>query len=265
MSIGGMSCFPAKFTAPAPEWTTDSCERKGTGGRTVDAELTQPELAKTHYLRQFLRRAGYAIRGNKRFRTSGEYWEQRYRSGGNSGAGSYSRLATFKAEVLNDFVARNNVTTVIEIGSGDGAQLTLAEYPSYTGIDVSQVAVDSTRRLFADDGSKRFIHTSEVTATDRAELALSLDVIYHLVEDAVFDSYLRQLFDAATKYVIVYSSNTDKFWSSPHVRHREFTRWVQENRADFALAETIPNRYPYDKADPDNTSFADFYIFERVA
>lgn len=225
----------------------------------MDAELTR-----TATLRQLIRRAGYAVRGNKAFRTSGEYWEQRYRSGGNSGAGSYSRLATFKAEVLNDFVATRPIGTVIEIGSGDGAQLALAEYPSYTGIDVSQVAVESTRRRFADDASKRFLHTTEVTATDRAELALSLDVIYHLVEDAVFDSYLRQLFDAATKYVIVYSSNTEKFWSSPHVRHREFTRWVEDNRSDFALVETIPNRYPYDKADPDNTSFADFYIFERV-
>ena len=215
-------------------------------------------------LRQLIRRAGYAIRGNKTFRTSGEYWEQRYRNGGTSGAGSYSRLAGFKAAVLNDFVATHRVTTVIEIGSGDGAQLTLAEYPDYTGVDVSQVALESTRRLFAGDSSKRFLHTSEMTTTDRAELALSLDVIYHLVEDAVYDGYMGQLFDSATKYVIVYSSNSAKSWSSPHVRHREFTRWVQDHRPDFELVEIIPNRYPYDKGDPDNTSFADFFIFERV-
>ena len=43
-----------------------------------------------------------------------------------------------------------------------------------------------------------------MTTTDRAELALSLDVIYHLVEDTVYESYMGQLFDSATKYVIVY-------------------------------------------------------------
>lgn len=259
-----MCCLPALSRSAGTGRAVAEQTNERYRGDAVDAEVTTTELTKAKSWRELIRRASYAIRGNTKFRSSGEYWEQRYRSGGNSGAGSYSRLASFKAEVLNAFVATRRISSVIEIGSGDGAQLTLAEYPRYTGVDVSQVAVESTRGLFADDPSKRFIHTSEVTATDRAELALSLDVIYHLVEDSVFESYLGQLFDAGTKFVIVYSSNTAKFWSSPHVRHREFTRWVKDNRTDFELVETIPNRYPYDKADPDNTSFADFYIFERV-
>lgn len=222
------------------------------------------DITKMDSLRRLFRRAGDIFRGNRSFRTSGEYWEQRYRNGGNSGAGSYSRLAAFKAEVLNHFVATHHVDTVIEFGSGDGAQLTLAAYPRYTGVDVSNAAVESTRQRFAAEPSMRFIHTSELTPGDRAELALSLDVVYHLVEDPVFDAYMRQLFDAGTRYVIIYSSNTEKSWPNPHVRHREFVSWVQTNRADFELAEVIPNRYPYSTSDPENTSFADFYIFERV-
>ena len=73
---------------------------------------------------------------------SGRYWEQRYLSGDNSGSGSYNRLAQFKAEVLNDFVEKNNVSEVVEWGCGDGNQLKLAKYPRYTGFDVSQKAVD---------------------------------------------------------------------------------------------------------------------------
>lgn len=37
---------------------------------------------------------------------SKNYWENRYKSGGNSGAGSYSNLAEFKAEIINEFVAK---------------------------------------------------------------------------------------------------------------------------------------------------------------
>ena len=37
------------------------------------------------------------------FRNSTDYWERRYRKGGNSGAGSYNRLARFKAGFLNGF------------------------------------------------------------------------------------------------------------------------------------------------------------------
>ena len=47
------------------------------------------------------------------------------------------RLAAFKAEVPNDFVRARGIDSVIEFGCGDGAQLALAEYPAYVGIDVS--------------------------------------------------------------------------------------------------------------------------------
>ncbi|MBI9084342.1 MAG: hypothetical protein JEZ11_12140 [Desulfobacterales bacterium] len=70
-----------------------------------------------------------------------EYWERRYAQGGTSGAGSYGRLAEFKAEVLNTFVEERGVQNIIEFGCGDGNQLSLAKYPSYVGLDASKTAV----------------------------------------------------------------------------------------------------------------------------
>jgi hypothetical protein len=201
--------------------------------------------------------------GSRHFSTSANYWEDRYRRGGKSGAGSYNRLAAFKADVVNEFVASHDISSVIEFGSGDGAQLELAVYPDYTGVDVSETILDATRRKFAGQQSMRFLHTSEVTPADQADLSLSLDAIYHLVEDAVFETYMNQLFDAAKRYVIVYSSNEDKRWPNPHVRHRNFTAWAEASRSHFTLVRTISNPYPYSKDDVDNTSFADFYIFEK--
>jgi hypothetical protein len=84
-----------------------------------------------------------------RFGSSPQYWDDRYTLGGNSGAGSYGRLARFKAEVISKFVTDNGIRTVIEFGSGDGAQLELARYPYYTGIDVSSRAIDMCRARFA--------------------------------------------------------------------------------------------------------------------
>ena len=43
----------------------------------------------------------------------------------------------------------------------------------------------------------------------RADLTLSLDVIYHLVEDDVFVSAMRALFDKAARFVVIYASNQD--------------------------------------------------------
>lgn len=83
----------------------------------------------------------------RRFSSSADYWEERYRSGGSSGAGSHNRLAAYKAEVSNEFVTQNAVGIVLEFGVGDGAQLSLAKYPQYVGVDVSRTVGLSKGRL----------------------------------------------------------------------------------------------------------------------
>ena len=198
------------------------------------------------------------------FDGSASYRERRYATGGNSGAGSYDALAVFKAEVLNAFVEEHGVTDVIEFGCGDGNQLELATYPAYVGYDVSSRAVGLCRERFAGDDTRRFALTSDYRG-ETAELTLSLDVIFHLVEDEVFDDYMARLFDASSRWVIVYSSDTDEQRDgvAPHVRHRAFSRWVAQHRPGFRLVQHIPNRHPW-AGDPTTGSFADFYVFEKV-
>jgi len=203
----------------------------------------------------------YLRKGPDNFKSSSEYWDRRYRTGGNSGPGSKDRLAEFKATFLNKFVDQHQIVSVIEYGSGDGEQLKLASYPEYMGVDVSEEALKKCRALFAGDISKRFLRSDAVPPNSKADLSMSLDVIYHLVEDSVFDTYMRRLFESAEKFVIVYSSNMDQDWPQKHVRHRQFTSWVEQNMPGWYLHSTLKNRFPYDPADPVHTSFADFYVF----
>ena len=195
---------------------------------------------------------------------SGDYWESRYREGRNSGAGSYNRLASFKAEIINRFVSENGISSVIEFGCGDGSQLKLSDYPAYIGVDVSKTVLDATKSVFAADESKIFVHTDDLGPHHRADLALSLDVVYHLIEDEVFERHMTQLFDAARRFAIVYSSNERRKSDSVHVRHRSFTKWIESERPGFRQIGFVKNRFPEDSRDIDNTSFADFYFFERV-
>nr|WP_295084738.1 class I SAM-dependent methyltransferase [uncultured Roseateles sp.] len=197
------------------------------------------------------------------FANTGDYWQQRYTQGGNSGDGSYGKLAEFKAEILNAAVEEFGITSVIEFGCGDGNQLTLANYPDFTGVDISDTAVGLCRKRFSSDASKRFIALSDY-AGERADLALSLDVIYHLVEDAVYVAYLERLFNAAKRNVIIYSSNFEQrpTVQAPHVRHHEFLSEVQERFPDWVLERRIANRYPY-RAEDDSGSMADFYFFSK--
>ncbi|MCH7750965.1 MAG: hypothetical protein IH898_02255 [Planctomycetes bacterium] len=50
----------------------------------------------------------------------------------------------------------------------------------------------------------------------------------------------------------------------PHVRHRRFTDFVEENFPTWRLSEQIPNRYPFVASRPDDTSKADFFIYAKM-
>jgi protein O-GlcNAc transferase len=198
------------------------------------------------------------------FTHSSQYWETRYQQQGNSGAGSYNNLALFKAEIVNAFIKQHNMSSVIESGCGDGNQLTLAEYEEYIGFDISHTVINHCRTKFQNDHSKQFIHLSEYS-TQTADLTLSLDVIYHLVEDDVFEEYMRLLFTAASEFVITYSSNETNYPGAAHVKHRRFTDWIESELAtSWQQIKTIKNKYPYDPENTKQTSVADFFVFQKV-
>lgn len=209
-----------------------------------------------------IRRALFRMRHrNSPFTGSAEYWERRYRSGGNSGDGSYGKLAEFKAEIINSFVAENNVENVVELGCGDGNQLGLMRFPHYVGYDISKAAVDICTKMYSSDPSKNFIHYSpdQFDGQAQAQLSLSLDIIFHLVEDNVFEEYMHHLFQLASDWVIIYSSNSeDKQFDVEHCRNRKFVDWVEANIPDWELINKIENRYP-------ERSISDFYFFKKTA
>ncbi len=200
--------------------------------------------------------------GSRKFNGSADYWENRYQAGGSSGRGSYVELAEFKANILNEFVEKNNIHTVIEFGCGDGNQLKLAKYRSYVGYDVSNTAIQQCRKLFENDPNKSFEQVDHY-AGERADMAMSLDVIYPLVEDQVFELYMQRLFQAAKKYIVIYSSNTDAgvVAGAPHVRHRRFQSWIDKNAPHAKLIQHVPNQFPLNPATGEG-SFADFYFYE---
>jgi SAM-dependent methyltransferase len=201
-----------------------------------------------------------------RFQNSKSYWERRYALGGSSGSGSYGEFAEFKAEVLNHFLLSHCINSVIEFGCGDGNQLSMVNYPQYIGIDVSQTALNLCQARFAGDPTKTFL-LSDHYSGQTAECAVSLDVLYHLVEDQAFADYMRNLFSSASRFVIIYTSNVlpheleaRNSLMREHVRHRHVTGYVAENYSQWKLAEHIPNRYPYNPKTGDG-SFAEFFVY----
>lgn len=182
---------------------------------------------------------------------SAPYWEKRYAQGGTSGTGSYGDLAKFKADVVNAFCSdrHNDVNVVVELGVGDGNQASLlTACKDYYGVDVSATAVQQASRVATgtfhvyDGTTKGFA----ALALPRADLVLSMDVIFHLVEDSVFEAYMQTLWSATDRYLIVYSSDKDdRATRAQHVRHRQWTKWF-DRKPDATIVGKIAHPLPHD-------------------
>lgn len=214
---------------------------------------------------------GLAYRLGLRGRTfthSLDWWERHYSDGGTSGVGSLGDLAEFKAETINEFLVEMKIRSAIEFGCGDGGQLALVRYERYIGLDVSRTAIRRCAGRFENDSTKSFFLYEPRCFIDRAELfkaevAVSLDVLFHLVEDDVFELYLRHLFASAQRFVAVYSSDFDAPGPLPGVRHR---RWSHRVTAlgGWRLVRYIPNPEPYDPQTR-RGSHADFFFYARTS
>lgn len=198
---------------------------------------------------------------------SADYWRKRYEAGRTSGPGSAGRLAAYKADFVNALVAERGIASVVEFGSGDGEQASLFRFPNYTGVDVVPQVVEAARLRFADRPGWRFVTLDEYDrGPSRHDLAMSLDVVYHLVEDKVFSAYMTRLVEAAERFVLVYASDRDAAQKekSRHVRHRAYGRWMAERAPAWEPVANWDNPYPYvEGADPETTTFAFFRLYAR--
>jgi SAM-dependent methyltransferase len=198
---------------------------------------------------------------------STEYWIKRYEKQGHSGSGSKGKLRKFKAQIINAFVKVKNIQSVIEFGCGDGSQLQLASYPKYLGLDVSPIAIQKCQVLFKDDSIKTFKLMSQfdgfIDGRDW-DLGLAIDVLLHLIEQDIWEHFLWDLFTVSNQWVIIYDTNKDNSSLLGCQRHRNFTKWIQENIKGWSLAKRILNDFPEEngKASED-TSSADFYIYKK--
>lgn len=198
------------------------------------------------------------------------YWEKRYSSGGNSGRGSYGRLQSFKTAAINDIAVRYRLHSAVEFGCGDGAQLAGFAFTDYHGVDVSATVIAQNRAHYKANPSRSFWDLSEISkclAHGPFDVALSLDVIFHLVNDLEFDTYMRNVFASNCRFVIVYSSNYYEGPRSetPHVRHRRFTDWIDDHASQYRLLEMVENPYSRRLIMDGDQSNSDFYVFGSTA
>ena len=190
-----------------------------------------------------------------------EYWNMRYKNGKGSGKGSRGELLEYKANTINNIINEFDIQDIIDFGCGDGELSNLIDVEYYVGIDSSFEAVaicrskklyDRCRDVF---GARIFINDINLSWTAQADMTMSIDVIFHLVNEREYLQHLLSLFQHSTKYVLIYSSDKEEDVDRGHVKHRKCTRTINELFPDWKLLRKIDNKYP-------DQSFSDFYLYE---
>ncbi|MDM5146780.1 class I SAM-dependent methyltransferase [Candidatus Persebacteraceae bacterium Df01] len=141
--------------------------------------------------------------------------------------------------MLNTLLAQYNITDIIDFGCGDGNQISMLRgIDSYLGIDVSAEAIKLCQQWCKNIANPRWMLLSDYRS-ETAEAALSLDVIYHLVEESIYEQHLHLLFGAAQQLVVIYGEDKDLIPTTKHILHRKFTDWIKQYYPQWCLANTI--------------------------
>jgi len=194
---------------------------------------------------------------HKSFNVS-NYWENRYTVGKNSGFGSYGENAEYKSNILNGVIREYKINSLIEFGCGDGNNLGLYKINNYIGFDIAKKAIDICINTYKNDESKTFIYYEpflfKASNAFKADITISFEVLFHLVEDRMYKKYIHDLFISSKKYVLVFSTNFIQESEAIHMKYREFTKDVPLN---FKLVKFI-------KTPSHLNLLSDFYLFERT-
>lgn len=172
---------------------------------------------------------------------SKQYWERRYSQGGDSGTGSYNQAATIKADYINSVIEKYSIKTINDLGHGDGNQISLLKGDfKYFGYDVSSSVRNRCIHKFKDD--RRYTFLDSLDTMSKADLAMSIDVLYHLTEWDVYEQYLKRLFSLGD-YVLIYGMNKE-IEGDRHVVARPFDELIQRVYDNFTLIDTAKGSHP---------------------
>lgn len=184
-----------------------------------------------------------------------QIWNNRYQNGGNSGSGSYNELYIFKRDIINNIINKNSIKSIIDFGCGDGNQIREINTKNYIGIDIAKTSIDICKMKYNGSIKKFYTYKEIDTMNLQAELTMSLDVLYHILEEELYVTYLKNLFSSSSKYVLIYSSNYDGHIDG-HMHTRKFTNNIENMFPNWDLHKKINQIYP-------KKSSANFYLYKK--
>lgn len=137
-----------------------------------------------------------------------EYWEMRYRKGGNSGAGSVGSIREWKWRVIEQYAGE--IDDVIDVGCGDLSFWKGRDCAKYFGLDASPTVIERDKR---ERPSWEFrVHRAEIPLEGiRARVVLCSDVLFHIMNDDDYKHILENICQYSREWLFVHTWSRNPF------------------------------------------------------
>jgi len=180
---------------------------------------------------------------NPEYNFSFKYWENRYNSGGNSGNGSYGEGLKNKALLLNNLINKYDLKSISDVGCGECTLLPyLQGIRKYYGYDISPTVLSKISKNNQDGFSKEFILLTNNTKIVSSDLVLSLEVIFHQVNDDEYLDYMRKLVNSNGEYLLILTMNEGilktNHIKNRHIKYRDISKFMDST--NYSLVEKFP-------------------------
>ena len=128
-----------------------------------------------------------------------KYWNNRYRSGYNSGIGSVGQYRDWFWSVINNHVPVNDI---IDVGCGDLSFWKGRNCNSYIGIDISKFIIQSNR---LSRPQWRFICCDAADYIEglSAEVVICIALLFHIEKESEYRKILENLCRYSQKWIIL--------------------------------------------------------------
>lgn len=131
------------------------------------------------------------------------YWEARYKSGRDSGAGSAGKLRDWKWKIIESYSPK--MQQVLDVGCGDLRFWYGRECWNYTGVDFSPTIIEHNRKL---KPNWNFILSSASDTNlnlHRYDVVFCFDTLFHVMVDSDYYAILKNLCDWTGNWLFIYT------------------------------------------------------------
>jgi ubiquinone/menaquinone biosynthesis C-methylase UbiE len=148
---------------------------------------------------------------------------------------TFDNICQLKNSLINTFILNNNITSVAELGCGDGNRSLNGNYTNhinYIGYDKNKFAINLANITISNE-NRKYIHWTNDTIFDKKYLTISLDIVNNIDTNRninEYNSYVKQLFDMSKKYVIIFFSDYD-------INNTE--KYINNNIKNFTLIKKL--------------------------